>query len=64
MKTDEEKDDKEEVKSENTSSDAEDNVKEPTPNPLEKYMRIIQQRRAQELENKVIVLETGSQKYD
>lgn len=63
MKTGEEKEDKE-VKSENTSSDAEDNVKEPTPNPLEKYMRIIQQRRAQELENKVIVLEAGSQKYD
>ncbi|NWR64908.1 OFD1 protein, partial [Bucorvus abyssinicus] len=52
MKTDEEKEDKEEVKSENSSSGAEDNVKQPTPNPLEKYMRIIQQRRAQELENK------------
>ncbi|NWU68361.1 OFD1 protein, partial [Pterocles burchelli] len=51
MKTDEEKED-EGVKSETSNSDAEDNVKDPTPNPLEKYMRIIQQRREQELANK------------
>ncbi|NXO50864.1 OFD1 protein, partial [Aramus guarauna] len=52
MKIDEEKDDKEGVKSENSNSGAEDNLKDPTPNPLEKYMRIIQQRREQELANK------------
>ncbi|XP_026716522.1 oral-facial-digital syndrome 1 protein isoform X2 [Athene cunicularia] len=48
MKIDEE--DKEGVKSEN--SKAEDNVKDATPNPLEKYMKIIQQSREQELANK------------
>ncbi|XP_074001042.1 centriole and centriolar satellite protein OFD1 [Numenius arquata] len=52
MKIDEEKEDKEEGKSENSSSDAEDDVKDPTPNPLEKYMKIIQQRREQDLANK------------
>ncbi|XP_065533492.1 centriole and centriolar satellite protein OFD1 isoform X1 [Lathamus discolor] len=46
VKTDEEKEDKERVKSENSNSGAEDNVKDPTPNPLEKYMKLIQQRRA------------------
>ncbi|KFQ44416.1 Oral-facial-digital syndrome 1 protein, partial [Nestor notabilis] len=46
MKIDEEKEDKEGVKSENSNSGAEDNVKDPTPNPLEKYMNLIQQRRA------------------
>ncbi|KFP76995.1 Oral-facial-digital syndrome 1 protein, partial [Acanthisitta chloris] len=50
MKIDEE--DKEGVKSENSNSGAESNVKDPPPNPLEKYMRIIQQRREQELANK------------
>ncbi|XP_050747412.1 centriole and centriolar satellite protein OFD1 isoform X1 [Gymnogyps californianus] len=49
MKIDEEK---EGVKSENSNSNAEENVKDPTPNPLEKYMRIIQQSREQELANK------------
>ncbi|XP_055558061.1 centriole and centriolar satellite protein OFD1 isoform X1 [Falco cherrug] len=52
VKTDEEKEDKEGVKSGNTNSGAEDKVKDPTPNPLEKYMRIIQQSRAQERTNK------------
>ncbi|XP_030332767.1 oral-facial-digital syndrome 1 protein isoform X2 [Strigops habroptila] len=46
MKIDEEKEDKEGVKSENSNSGAEDNVKDPTENPLEKYMKLIQQRRA------------------
>ncbi|NWQ94724.1 OFD1 protein, partial [Burhinus bistriatus] len=45
--------DKEEGKFENSNSGAEDDLKDPTPNPLEKYMRIIQQRREQELANKV-----------
>ncbi|NXM74666.1 OFD1 protein, partial [Serilophus lunatus] len=45
----EEKEDKEGVKSVNSNTGAEDNVKEPPPNPLEKYMRIIQQSREQEL---------------
>ncbi|XP_065511171.1 centriole and centriolar satellite protein OFD1 isoform X1 [Caloenas nicobarica] len=49
---DEEKEDKEAVKHENSNSGAEDNVKDSTPNPLEKYMRIIQQRREQERANK------------
>ncbi|NXK96487.1 OFD1 protein, partial [Formicarius rufipectus] len=40
------------VKSVNSKSDAEDNVKDPPLNPLEKYMKIIQQSRKQELENK------------
>ncbi|NXS51925.1 OFD1 protein, partial [Brachypteracias leptosomus] len=52
MKIEEENEDKEGVKSENNNSGAEDNVKAPTPNPLEKYMRIIQQSREQELANK------------
>ncbi|XP_010172092.1 oral-facial-digital syndrome 1 protein [Antrostomus carolinensis] len=52
MKMDEEKEDKKGQKSENSSSGAEENVKDPTPNPLEKYMRIIQQSREQELGNK------------
>uniref|UniRef100_A0A8C6IXT2 OFD1 protein n=1 Tax=Melopsittacus undulatus TaxID=13146 RepID=A0A8C6IXT2_MELUD len=46
VKIDEEKEDKEGVKSENSNSGAEDNVKDPTSNPLEKYMKLIQQRRA------------------
>ncbi|XP_074670880.1 centriole and centriolar satellite protein OFD1 isoform X2 [Strix aluco] len=50
MEIDEEKEDKEGAKSEN--SKAEDDVKDATPNPLEKYMRIIQQSREQELANK------------
>ncbi|NXP27673.1 OFD1 protein, partial [Scytalopus superciliaris] len=49
---DEEKEDEVGVKSVNSNSGAEDNVKDPPPNPLEKYMRIIQQRREQELANK------------
>ncbi|NXT54883.1 OFD1 protein, partial [Pluvianellus socialis] len=52
-KIDEEKEDKEGGKFENSNSGAEDDLKDPTPNPLEKYMRIIQQRRQQELANKV-----------
>ncbi|NXM33641.1 OFD1 protein, partial [Oxyruncus cristatus] len=48
----EEKEDKEEVKSVNSNSGAEDHVKDPPPNPLEKYMRIIQQSREQDLSNK------------
>ncbi|XP_075284752.1 centriole and centriolar satellite protein OFD1 isoform X1 [Opisthocomus hoazin] len=50
MKIDEE--DKEGATSENRSAGAEDNVKDPPPNPLEKYMRIIQQSREQELAKK------------
>ncbi|XP_042644259.1 oral-facial-digital syndrome 1 protein isoform X2 [Tyto alba] len=50
VKIDEE--DKEGIKSVNSKSGAEDNVKDATPNPLEKYMRIIQQRREQELADK------------
>ncbi|KAM6293753.1 centriole and centriolar satellite protein OFD1 isoform 2-T2 [Porphyrio hochstetteri] len=52
VKTDEEKEDKEEAKPGSSNSGAEDHVKDPTPNPLEKYMRIIQQKRQQELANK------------
>ncbi|NWU17310.1 OFD1 protein, partial [Cephalopterus ornatus] len=52
MKIDEEKEDKEGVKSVNSNSGAEDHVKDPPSNPLEKYMRIIQQRREQDLSNK------------
>ncbi|NXW61179.1 OFD1 protein, partial [Eurystomus gularis] len=52
MKTEEEKEDKEGVKAESGNSGVEDNVKAPTPNPLEKYMRIIQQSREQELSSK------------
>ncbi|XP_039912504.1 centriole and centriolar satellite protein OFD1 isoform X1 [Hirundo rustica] len=52
MKTDEEIEDKEGVKSEHSNTAAENNVKDPPSNPLEKYMRIIQQSREQELENK------------
>ncbi|RLW07915.1 hypothetical protein DV515_00003672 [Chloebia gouldiae] len=49
-KTDEEIEDG--VKSEHSNTAAENNVKDPPSNPLEKYMRIIQQRREQELANK------------
>ncbi|NXW75402.1 OFD1 protein, partial [Hirundo rustica] len=49
MKTDEEIEDKEGVKSEHSNTAAENNVKDPPSNPLEKYMRIIQQSREQEL---------------
>ncbi|NXQ37924.1 OFD1 protein, partial [Catharus fuscescens] len=52
MKTDEEIEDKEGVKSEHSNTAAEKNVKDPPSNPLEKYMRIIQQSREQELANK------------
>ncbi|NXS86030.1 OFD1 protein, partial [Erpornis zantholeuca] len=54
MKTEEieEEVNKEEVKSEHSNTGAENNVKDPTSNPLEKYMRIIQQSREQELANK------------
>ncbi|NXD81490.1 OFD1 protein, partial [Halcyon senegalensis] len=52
MKIEEEKEDKEGVKSVNSNSDVEDNMKDPAPNPLEKYMRIIQQRREQEMASK------------
>ncbi|NXO07684.1 OFD1 protein, partial [Oriolus oriolus] len=52
MKTDEDIKDKEEVKSEHSNTGAENNAKDPPSNPLEKYMRIIQQSREQELENK------------
>ncbi|XP_049690089.1 centriole and centriolar satellite protein OFD1 isoform X6 [Accipiter gentilis] len=45
-------DEDEGVKPEDSNADAEDNVKVPTPNPLEKYMRIIQQRREEELATK------------
>ncbi|XP_041328233.1 oral-facial-digital syndrome 1 protein [Pyrgilauda ruficollis] len=50
MKTDEEIE--EGVKSEHSNTAAENNVKDPPSNPLEKYMRIIQQSREQELANK------------
>lgn len=63
MKTDEEIEDKEGVKSEHGSTAAQNNVKDPPSNPLEKYMRIIQQSREQELANKVIILKTQSQNY-
>ncbi|NXE95314.1 OFD1 protein, partial [Menura novaehollandiae] len=52
MKIDEEKEDKEGVKSVNSNSGAENDVKDPPSNPLEKYMKIIQQSREQELANK------------
>ncbi|XP_027494392.1 oral-facial-digital syndrome 1 protein isoform X2 [Corapipo altera] len=52
MTIDEEKEDKEGVKSVNSNSGAEDHVRDPPPNPLEKYMRIIQQSREQDLPNK------------
>ncbi|NWH89610.1 OFD1 protein, partial [Aegithalos caudatus] len=52
MKTDEEIEDKEGAKSEHSNTSAENNVKDPPSNPLEKYMRIIQQSREQELANK------------
>ncbi|NXU34656.1 OFD1 protein, partial [Drymodes brunneopygia] len=52
VKTDEEIEDKEGVKSEHSNTGAENNVKDPPSNPLEKYMRIIQQSREQELANK------------
>ncbi|NXO84130.1 OFD1 protein, partial [Sitta europaea] len=50
MKTDEEME--EGVKSEHTNTVAENNIKDPPSNPLEKYMRIIQQSREQEMANK------------
>lgn len=62
MKIDEEKEDKEGEKFENGNSAAEDIVKDSTPNPLEKYMKIIQQRREQELAHQVIILKTGPPK--
>ncbi|NXF80674.1 OFD1 protein, partial [Sclerurus mexicanus] len=49
---DEEKEDEVGVKSVNNNSGAEDNVKDLPLNPLEKYMRIIQQSRELELVNK------------
>ncbi|NXY22461.1 OFD1 protein, partial [Atrichornis clamosus] len=52
MKTDEGKEDKVGVQSENGNSGAENDVKDPPSNPLEKYMKIIQQSREQELANK------------
>ncbi|NXR54261.1 OFD1 protein, partial [Hippolais icterina] len=52
VKTDEEIEDKEGVKSEHSNAAAENNVKDPPSNPLEKYMRIIQQSREQELADK------------
>ncbi|XP_051486757.1 centriole and centriolar satellite protein OFD1 isoform X1 [Apus apus] len=52
MKIDEEKEDMKGPKPENSNSGAGDNVRVSTPNPLEKYMRIIQQRREQELATK------------
>ncbi|NWS04981.1 OFD1 protein, partial [Motacilla alba] len=52
MKTDEEIEVKEGVKSEHSNTAAENNVKDPPSNPLEKYMRIIQQSREQEQANK------------
>ncbi|NXG44113.1 OFD1 protein, partial [Psilopogon haemacephalus] len=52
LKIGEENEHKEEAISEICNSGVEDNVKDPTPNPLEKYMRIIQQSREQELANK------------
>ncbi|NXP55328.1 OFD1 protein, partial [Heliornis fulica] len=48
----EEKEDKEGVTLANSNPGAEDDVRDPTPNPLEKYMRIIQQSREQEVANK------------
>uniref|UniRef100_A0A6G1S069 OFD1, centriole and centriolar satellite protein n=1 Tax=Hypotaenidia okinawae TaxID=2861861 RepID=A0A6G1S069_9GRUI len=63
VKTDEEKENKEAAKLGSSNSGAEDKVKDPPPNPLEKYMRIIQQKREQELANKVVVLKTGAQKF-
>ncbi|XP_071604293.1 centriole and centriolar satellite protein OFD1 isoform X1 [Heliangelus exortis] len=52
MKIDEEKEDQEGPKPENMNSGAGDNLQVSTLNPLEKYMRIIQQSREQELANK------------
>ncbi|XP_068539297.1 centriole and centriolar satellite protein OFD1 isoform X2 [Anas acuta] len=52
MKIDKEKEDKEGEKLENGNSAAEDIVKDSAPNPLEKYMKITQQRREQELAHK------------
>ncbi|KAM4683308.1 centriole and centriolar satellite protein OFD1 isoform 5-T7 [Amazona ochrocephala] len=59
MKVDEAKEDKEGVKSENSNSGAEDNAKDPTPNPLEKYMKLIQQRRANKDSKKEVSLTEG-----
>ncbi|NXF86122.1 OFD1 protein, partial [Eubucco bourcierii] len=52
LKIGEENEHKEEARSEIHNSGVEENVKNPSPNPLEKYMRIIQQSREQELANK------------
>ncbi|NWU31353.1 OFD1 protein, partial [Dyaphorophyia castanea] len=52
VRTDEEIEDKEELEPEHSNTGAENNVKDPPSNPLEKYMRIIQQSREQELANK------------
>ncbi|NXP76588.1 OFD1 protein, partial [Ramphastos sulfuratus] len=52
LKIGDENEHKEEAISEICNSGVEENVKDPTPNPLEKYMRIIQQSREQELANK------------
>lgn len=63
MKIDEEKEEGEKL--ENGNSAAEDIVKDSAPNPLEKYVKIIQQRREQgeqELAHKVIILKTGPPK--
>lgn len=60
MKIDEEEDDKGE-KCESNNSGVEEIVKDSTPNPLEKYMKIIQQRREQELAHEVIILKRGPQ---
>ncbi|NXD23659.1 OFD1 protein, partial [Spelaeornis formosus] len=49
IKADEEIEDKEGVKSEHSNTAVKNNVKDPPSNPLEKYMRIIQQSREQEL---------------
>ncbi|NXY88431.1 OFD1 protein, partial [Alcedo cyanopectus] len=49
VKIDEEKEDKEGVKSVNSHSGGGENTQDPAPNPLEKYMRIIQQSREQQM---------------
>lgn len=48
-------------KCESNNSGVEEVVKHSTPNPLEKYMKIIQQRREQELAHEVIILTRGPQ---
>lgn len=64
IKTDEEIEEKEGVRSEHSNTAAENDVKDPPSNPLEKYMRIIQQSREQELANKVIILKTHPKNID